>query len=965
MISHPLLAAMLLMGAAVSAPGDPASLLADPVFDAYREDNPGRWQVRYAIKTSEPDSRPRWRAVPRTDAADAGRGQTLYLEKTGAAAGAVYIGQSVRLPDPLPASLEFSVEFQTYCEIEGRSGEVTLSVFSPEAWGQLAADPETAGQPLEEALFSQTVHTNREDVTAWRTGRAVPTDLRAALARHAGQEVVVAVVWSTWHPSSVEWARFGSLWLGEPRPSIEAVAWPRFAYPDEPLVLSVLAVGTPPEAVTLQYRPVGQEGTWQSAPLAVAGEGRLAGSVPAAALTGPLQVRAVLRAGGTEMATPTVEVGMTRRPTHPNLFYNAAEIARMRAKAREFEWAGQIMARLRRGADAWLESPADPPAEPGGWSHDYTCPADGARLSYRDDQPHKHLCPNCKQEWEGPKLDASWRGTRHTNFSTIARDLALVYQLTGEERYARAAARILVWYADHYAGFPLGKGPAGRGKVMSQSLSECTWLIRMMEAADLAYPALTLEERRHIERDLIYAGAEHISHYTFGLHNVQCWHNACLACAGYFLGDPDLVRRAREGALGFDVQVEQGILEDGMWYERSLGYHSYTRDALTAHCEAARHAGENLHQIGRIRRMFTLPLLLAQPNLVLPSLNDQGYTRGRIAAEPLERAVAWYGDEDAARALKLLLDQGVQRSSLTALQYGEELPDTGAYRPPASADLPGSGLAILRRGAGADAACAMLEYGEHGGGHGHLDKLQLILYGLGRTLCPDPGTAGYGVPLHRQWFKTTAAHNTVTIGARPQAATTGKLLAFEANERYAAATAESREAYPGTRMVRRLLLGDGFLVDLFAVAGEAPKTLDWFLRAPGELTLSLETTPLVEKAPNATYAYLKDLRAAKTDQTWSAIWQVDDGGGRLVTTMRAAPETQVAHCLAPGIPGEAPWQTLRVRREASATQFVAVHQCVPAGGEPRPVVFAADRVSIGNATVRFGETIDAALTLDP
>ncbi|MDH7571314.1 MAG: heparinase II/III family protein, partial [Armatimonadota bacterium] len=227
----------------------------------------------------------------------------------------------------------------------------------------------------------------------------------------------------------------------------------------------------------------------------------------------------------------------------------------------------------------------------------------------------------------------------------------------------------------------------------------------------------------------------------------------------------------------------------------------------------------------------------------------------------------------AARALRMLLDRGAKRSSLTALQYGEPLPEVGTYQPPGSANLPGAGMAVLRRGAGDDALCAMLEYGEHGGGHGHPDKLQLIFYGLGQTLCPDLGTTGYGVRLHGQWYKTTPAHNTVTLGMKSQAPTTGKLLAFDVKDQYAAASAESRGAYPGYRLFRKLLLTDRFLVDLFSVVaeeGQPEVTADWFLRAPGSLALSVPVAPLAEKAPTATYDYLKELRGAETASDWSA-----------------------------------------------------------------------------------------------
>jgi len=936
------------------------ALFEDPGFDAVGDHGLGKWQVRYALKASEPTSRPRWKVVPRVDK-DPARGKYLSVEESAPAAGTVFIGQRVRLPNELPL-LELAVDFQTYCATPGRSGGVAIAIFSVETWDALSTDPEKAAAP-EEALFRHIIHPNGEKVTEWHRGRVPLGELQRGLAPLAGREVVVALDWNTWHPIANEWARFDSFYLGEPRPSVEAAAWPRWAYTGEPLRLTAVATGRGECRVDLEYRPAG-EAEWQSAPMRLEKDGRFAATLPGEAVRRPLQVRAVLKQPDTrEIATPTAEIRMTQRPEHPCLFYNTAELNRMREKIREVDWARATFDSLKARADAWVDRTDEPPAEPGGWSHNYSCPEDGARLEFRQDQPHKHLCPTCSEEWEGEKYDAVWRANIHGQFGGAARDLALTYQLTGESRYGRAAARLLLWYADRYADFPLGSGPAGKGRVMSQSLSECTWLLGMFNAADLAYPVLTDAERRHLEQDLIRAGAEHTSHYTFGIHNIQCWHNACLACAGYFLGDPDMVRRAREGKLGFDAQVDQGILEDGMWYERSMGYHDYTLSALVAHCEAARHAGEKLHEVGRIRRMFTFPLRLAQPNLVLPSLNDQGYTRGRIGPEPLERAVAWYGDAEATRALRMLYDTGAKRGGLVALQYGEALPDVGEYQPPGSTDLPGAGLVVLRQGKGGDTTCAMLEYGEHGGGHGHPDKLQLLLCGLGQTLCPDPGTAGYGSPLHGKWFKTTAAHNTVTVGMTSQKPTSGKLLAFVVDDRYAAATAESTGAYDGYRMVRRLLLSGNFLVDVLDVQGEKPDTLDWFLRAVGRGEVGLPLVPVTEKAPNATYAYLAELRGAETPDQWTASWEVDDGGRRLLVTMDGAAGTQVVHCLAPGVPGEPKWSTLRVRRRVATTQFAAVYQMLPRGGLPASISFDGKAIRVGDSLVVLGETPEAPLSL--
>jgi len=115
----------------------------------------------------------------------------------------------------------------------------------------------------------------------------------------------------------------------------------------------------------------------------------------------------------------------------------------------------------------------------------------------------------------------------------------------------------------------------------------------MIEGADLLFPALSGPERRRIEQGLLRPAVEQIRQFRFGIHNIQCWHNACMAAVGHFFNDPDLIAHANEGKIGFRAQIEKGILADGMWFERSLGYHNYTLSALVAHCEAARNSGDD------------------------------------------------------------------------------------------------------------------------------------------------------------------------------------------------------------------------------------------------------------------------------------------------------------------------------------------------------------------------------------
>ena len=943
----------LIVMTAVGATAQPPPLNADPGFEQVTEDELGPWELRYAIKASDPATRPRWVAVPGTDPDDPQRGPHLSVEEFGPACGTLYVGQRLTLPETLP-DLSLSVDFQTFCPMDDRSGSVALGIMLPEAWDAISADPLEATVPpgSDQWIMTHEIHRNRENRTEWTFGETPVQDVARQLEPHAGQEVVMVIGWSTWHDGHAEWARFDNFRLGQPLPRVVPVAWPTRSYRGEPLAVRVTAAGYDDFEVELRHRAE-DAGEWESVAMNAEGAGFFHATVPAEAFDAAVVLQAAMRHRGyPEQVTALHTVRIAERPERPSLLYTAEELQRMREKAEEYDWAGSIRDGIIGSADAWLQRDDDPPAEQGGWSHDYVCPEDGARLQFRESHPHQHRCRSCDREWEGEKLDATWRSHMHGRFGSGAGNLALAYQLTGDERYARRAADIVLWYARNYHTFPHGRGPAGRGRVHSQSLTEATWLISIFQTADLIDDVFSPEERREVEHNLVRAGTEHISEYTFGIHNIQCWHNACMAIAGYYLGDPDLVARGEEGAIGFHRQVEEGILEDGMWYERSMGYHYYTLNALIAHIEAARRNDNPLHEHEGIRRMFLVALQLAQPNLVTPSLNDQGYTRGPINSDTLEVAAGWYDDEDALRALRELYEgHGRSRSHIRALQYGEALPDVGEYRPPGSIDLPGVGLAVLREGRGDSAVAAMLEYGEHGGGHGHPDKLQLILYGLGRTLMPDPGTTGYGVPLHREWYKTTPSHNTVTIGTRSQRATTGELLDMHVADGWSSATAGSTGAYPGWELERRLLLAEGVLVDEFSLQGEEPDTLDWFARAPGPLAVSLETAPVTETAPNATYGYLREMRGATTEQGWEAWWEVDGEGARLHLTFEAAPQTEVVTCLAPGVPGDDPWHTLRVRRSADETMFRVVYQMLKEGESPRPVSFEPDRVRVGEMDV--------------
>ena len=71
----------------------------------------------------------------------------------------------------------------------------------------------------------------------------------------------------------------------------------------------------------------------------------------------------------------------------------------------------------------------------------------------------------------------------------------------------------------------------------------------------------------------------------------------------------------------------------------------------------------------------------------------------------------------------------------------------------------------------------LFDCGPHGQancGHAHADTLAFELAANGRTLLVDPGTYTYtGIKELRDWFRSSAAHNTITVEGRSSSVSAG------------------------------------------------------------------------------------------------------------------------------------------------------------------------------------------------
>lgn len=626
-------------------------------------------------------------------------------------------------------------------------------------------------------------------------------------------------------------------------------------------------------------------------------------------------------------------------PTHPRLLFNREGINELKERVSRYDWAKAQWDALKRKADAALKETVNLPPRGGNWWHYYACPKHGASLrtgKQIGEWKWEHICPidNEVIESDPKKPERDYDGVVimrvHGRYSNLVRDLGIVYQVTGDRRYAEKAKEILMAYADRYLSYPLhdirGRPQIGGGRVGPQTLDEAVWLIPMTQGADLIWETLTETERQHLARKLFLpAVKEVILPHKMGVHNIQCWKNSAVGLVGFLLGEEQLVWEAIDNPeRGYWVQMKRGVSEDGVWWEGAWGYHFYTLSALWHLAEAARNCGINLYG-DELKRMFDAPFKFMMPNWRLPAFNDStevalrteiGFGRFGVTQPIYELAYARYREPMYAALL-----YGSDRRSDFALWFGVgELPKPQPLRWQ-SVNYPASGYAILAEGEGDQATWLCLKYGPHGGGHGHPDKLNFILYARGQPLALDPGMARYGVPIHSGWYRTTLAHNTLVVDESNQKPAEGKCLAFGEEKGVNFVAAHAGEIYDGVTFVRAIgLLDKDNIVVFDRVRCERERLLDISLHLRGKWSSFPEGESWTPPDKDG-YRYMRDAKIRELKGKTSVSVDVGSGWQVSVTLLADAPFDLIT-ALGVGSHAEDRVPMLTVRRRSTSLSLV-------------------------------------------
>lgn len=598
-------------------------------------------------------------------------------------------------------------------------------------------------------------------------------------------------------------------------------------------------------------------------------------------------------------------------PPPPRLAFSQAELAALKSSPNFSAMRDAAV----KAADALLENPVVLPEGHGGWIFDYACPEDGSSLHAI--KATQHECPRCKKIYSDSKTVTAYRASLHYEAEHAVQKLGHAYALSGEERFAQEAKRILLHFALAYPTYPTRQDRWGRtgilahlgGRRFVQSLDEAVGIIRFAKGYDATRTSAVWseQERELIEGDFFGLTAETLLQFNQGINNHQTWYNAGLMAIASVRSDAALVHKVLVMEGGYYDQLERSVGRDGIWYEGTMAYQNYALQAMREIVDAGRRMGLKLHEAPKFKTLLLGPLRAAYPNGQFPAINDSD----RISIDVFNWSFDW--------AQKL---------------YDEPLDTTLSTR---SEDLPDAGLAILRQGSGRNAVSAFLDYGQHGGGHGHYDKLNLMLFANDREWLLDPGRLSYSHKEYKTWVKETAAHNTVTFNGQSQRPTKGELLWLQNGDGWSACAAESAQAYSEATLRRYLFLTSHMLVDVFETEAEEAGQWDWFAHAVVPAIVPLdnvgESTPKVP-GERAGYQHLLDGRmwTLKGNSRWDFLSDEDRSEAPRLRMWLAGNEAEqifTATGIGYNIGEKAP--TLIRRRNGRSTRFLTIYDLTGRG----------------------------------
>ena len=632
----------------------------------------------------------------------------------------------------------------------------------------------------------------------------------------------------------------------------------------------------------------------------------------------------------------------------PSLVFTQQSLEDIRKKlAEDATMGGWWRDRFLPLVDSYLPQPLDIPTRGSQWPCHYICKKCGGGLKMKT--ATEHVCVRCGTVHSGWPYDDCPLYGQHMKYAEMAEYLGIAYGITRKDAYARKAKDILLKYADLYPSYKFhdnyDKPVNGGGYAFSEALHEAIWHIKLTQAFDCVKEILNDTEREKIAERLLLRFAEYVRTVNHGIHNHECWHLAAAGMVGLALELPEYVYDAIHGRTGLLEQIRQGVSDDGPWFEGTWNYHFFTLQALEPFTLAALNNGIDVRS-ERYQSLYDAPFRQLTPTFELPAFHDSH----RVQFTPSAYGKT-YETADALWPSPLYdwwLGQAPRRN-LAAILWGRRLQSDGALPSFESMLQPSAGYGILRSVA-KDMPQQMIpqnylaiDFGPHGGWHGHQDKLNIVLWLRNVMFAEDSGCASYADPRDKGWFKATISHNAVMLDGKSQTAATGSCLAFAVGDNATILSCDAGNVYEDATLQRHIALIDDIVLDMFTVRSNRPRDIAWLFHSrddraalPGQAC----DAPQLEGAE-----WGEDWHEATHNGQWTASWEQK---GLILRLSQQSIQGRILSCRGMTTPQSARHYLRANQIHADKALFASVFTASQKGHDPTLQIISSEMVDDGS-----------------
>jgi hypothetical protein len=269
-------------------------------------------------------------------------------------------------------------------------------------------------------------------------------------------------------------------------------------------------------------------------------------------------------------------------------------------------------------ADGLLDYPSTPTNIVHGQPNCYFCPAHNAQL--RCEGPGKHRCEKGKELVDMAKMpEHVYRAAgyyEHVKLAETALKLARAGWDSGDRKYLKRAAEILMAYARWYPGVPISDESATSyyGRVGAGNLQESWWYAPLPRVYDLVRAGGVWSEKdaAFVERNLILEGVALLCAHR-SVANQQAEYNRGVGVGALAIGNAALAAEALSGEYGMRAQWGFDFDGDGWTMERDWGYQRAAVEPFLDFAKALSAAGVPVFDAD-FKKLFDAPVLRS-PNL--------------------------------------------------------------------------------------------------------------------------------------------------------------------------------------------------------------------------------------------------------------------------------------------------------------------------------------------------------------